>query len=153
MKRIFIGTVLCFVFAFITHTGYAQQTVVEFLYDASGNRILRHVIELPAEKSTGQQQNRETFDTTALKYTELIGEARINIYPNPNGGRFTVALDNAAAGSKTSLALYTVSGALVLKLEQIEAVTEIDIRNRENGPYILNISINGKQQTWKVIKQ
>ncbi|RLD47656.1 MAG: T9SS C-terminal target domain-containing protein, partial [Bacteroidetes bacterium] len=49
--------------------------------------------------------------------------------------------------------LYTATGALVLKRDLLTSKTEIDIRNRENGPYMLSIAIDGKRKTWKVIKQ
>ena len=153
MKRKIITAIICMLVTLTAYPLIAQQTVVEFQYDAAGNRVLRHVIELPPENDKETQQNREVSDTTEITYTETIGQTEINIYPNPNGGRFTVVIHNPETGKKASLALYTVTGALVLKRDLLTSKTEIDIRNRENGPYMLSIAIDGKRKTWKVIKQ
>ncbi|MCK4664662.1 MAG: T9SS type A sorting domain-containing protein [Bacteroidales bacterium] len=131
---------------------------MEFIYDDSGNRIMRHIIELKdrdniPEDSTQMAYNWDFTDTTALKYTEMINNISITIYPNPNGGMFKVVLGNTENNTKASLYLHSLSGSLVFEKGPIKQVTDVDIRNQKNGTYILTIIVNHKKKTWKVIKQ
>ncbi len=159
MKYPLKQTCLLLISLMLMNYAHSQKSqVVEFIYDDSGNRIMRQIIELKdcdniPEDSAQMANNWDFTDTIALKYTEMINNISITIYPNPNGGMFKVVLGNTKITTEASLYLYSLSGSLVFQKEPIKQVTDVDIRNYENGTYILTIIVNHKKKTWKVIKQ
>ena len=159
MKYSLKHTCLLLISLMLMNYAYSQKLeVVEFIYDDSGNRTMRQIIDIKdrdniPEDSAQMANNWDFTDTTALKYTEMINNISITIYPNPNGGMFKVVLGNTEKNTRASLYLHSLSGSLVFEKDPIEQVTDVDIRNHENGTYILTIIVNHKKKTWKVIKQ
>jgi hypothetical protein len=132
----------------------ANSQTVSFGYDACGNRISREIV-LP---KTNQAQNSpedpfvDERELTDMYETE-IGEVQVQISPNPNGGQFKVTLPGVTAATDAKLYLHSANGQLVFEKENLETVNNIDIRHKQNGTYILTFIINGKKESWKVIKQ
>lgn len=159
MKYSLKHTCLLLISLMLMNYAYSQKSqVVEFIYDDSGNRIMRQIIELKDNDNIPKDSiqitnNWDFIDTTTLKYTEMINNISITIYPNPNGGMFKVVLENTEKNTEASLYLHSLSGSLVFQKKPIKQVTDVDIRNYENGTYILTIIVNHKKKTWKVIKQ
>lgn len=159
MKYSLKHTCLLLISLMLMNYAYSQKSqVVEFIYDDSGNRIMRQIIELKDNDNIPKDSiqitnNWDFIDTTTLKYTEMINNISITIYPNPNGGMFKVVLENTEKNTEASLYLHSLSGSLVFQKNPIIQVTDVDIRNHENGTYILTIIVNHKKKTWKVIKQ
>ena len=144
--------IILIILALIPLFAISQIEYIEFKYDDAGNRYLRHVIELPPENRS-LENNTETTDSTTVKYIDIIGESDVVIYPNPNGGRFRIVFRNMPDGKTATANLHSISGTMILQQKDITDALEIDIRNRENGTYILSIEIDGEMKTWKVIKQ
>lgn len=159
MKYPLKQTYLLLISLMLMNYAYSQKSqVVEFIYDGSGNRTMRQIIDIKdrdniPEDSAQMVNNWDFTDTTALKYTEMINNISITIYPNPNGGMFKVVLGNTEKNTEASLYLHSLAGSLVFEKDPIEQVTDVDIRNQKNGTYILTIIVNHKKKTWKVIKQ
>lgn len=80
----------------------------------------------------------------------------INFYPNPSNGVFTLNFDADQRGDIT-LNIYDQAGNTVYKemLADFSGnyVNEIDISDRSNGAYYLQIIQNGKSLNKKIIKQ
>jgi len=124
----------------------SAQTV-EFRYDASGNRTARDVIYL---------QSTSTDSTNAKKaevFNDLLGVTKITISPNPNGGRFSVKIENYDLESPAQLFLYSINGTMIYETQKLSMLNEIDISKRENGAYILSLIIGDTKKTWIIIKQ
>lgn len=133
--------------------------VVEFLYDNTGNRVLRHIIVIipddkdsPANGAFAENENK----VKAREQQELLKaywEKTLKIYPNPNGGQFTVEINSTEAAEKGKLYLHFPTGKLVYTKEPLESNMQMDISTLPNGTYILTIVLGDKKKTWKVIKQ
>lgn len=136
---------------------YAQTTDIEYKYDDIGNRILRGVVELPIDNKSAYDSTKKTkywdlADTTIIKFNDVLGKSNVTIYPNPNGGQFSVVVTNLPSEKNASIFLLDLQGTIFFHQKIINKITNIDIRNRENGSYILSIEIDGKVNSWKVIK-
>lgn len=140
---------LLFVFITVLLSLVAMAQIVEFEYDDAGNRIMRDVIYF---KST-------IADSSDHKQTEefqvILGETQVTISPNPNGGTFTVKIENNLQSSVDSphLFLYTINGVLIYENNNAGILNEIDISEHKNGTYILSLIIGPERKTWKIIKQ
>ncbi len=138
----------------------AQETIV-FSYDDAGNRETRETIYIPPKTDTVKEQNKDTtgitnpdiYKTEPIKHTANVGVITINIYPNPNDGMFKVILEGWETETKASLQLHSLLGAEVEKAEELRQETNIDITSQPNGTYLLTITVNGKKETWKVVKR
>lgn len=139
----YLLTIACIITSSLT---FAQNIVVEFEYDDAGNRKTRRVIELPPP-------NSPLIDSTILNYSDFFGETEIQIFPNPNGGQFKVVISNEKDMPETSISLYSLSGNMIYHQKKASHTTNVDIRKREKGTYILMIKMDGKPKTWKIIKQ
>ena len=123
-------------------TNYAQT--VSFSYDQAGNRIQREIIFIG---------DKDISDTITTQFNSILDEVTVTIYPNPNGGKFSVEIHNADENLDATLLLHTLSGKLIIKKENLNKLTNVDISKYENGTYLLSIIINDKKETWKVVKR
>ena len=123
-------------------TNYAQ--IVSFSYDQAGNRVQREIIFI---------KNKNLSDTTTTQFNSIIDEVTVTIYPNPTGGNFSVEIINVDEDFDACLLLHTSSGKLIIKKENLNKLTNVDISKYENGTYLLSIIINDKKETWKVVKR
>lgn len=122
------------------------QTVT-FRYDNSGNRTSRDII---VKKSTSNN-NSETKQVT--NQVDILGDVKITISPNPNGGRFSVKIEGCNLETSYQLQLFSANGKLVYEDYTKELINEIDISKQENGIYILSLIMGETKKTWKIIKQ
>ncbi|MCD4747440.1 MAG: T9SS type A sorting domain-containing protein [Bacteroidales bacterium] len=123
-------------------TNYAQ--IVSFSYDDTGNRTQREIIFI------GDKDNSDSITT---QFNSIIDEVTVTIFPNPNGGKFSVEIQNTDEDFDASLLLHTLSGTLIIKEDNLSKLTNVDISKYENGTYLLSIIINDKKETWKVVKR
>lgn len=140
----------------------SAQNEVTFTYDDAGNRTDRNIIVLVPE-STPNDSTLKTGDlsdlpqspeqTSSATIVETIGQTDVRIFPNPTGGKFTVEIEATGEESAGALQLHSLSGEKIIDLENPGRRTEVDLTGRPAGAYILSISIGGKTQIWKVIKQ
>ena len=142
---IFAGLVSCM-------GAYAQQ--IAYTYDASGNCISRtYQNRGPSslKSSTADENDLNTkqndFDTILL--TE---ENSIKVYPNPNNGMFSVELTGYGDDLKNgTMTIFSAQGRVVLKLNSLQPINSINLNNQTNGTYVLQIRINEKSFSHKVI--
>ncbi len=131
----------------------SAQTV-QFGYDESGNRISREIVLMKTTNAplNPDDPNANGREIVAIHEVE-IGDVQVQISPNPNGGQFKVTLQGINEVTDAKLYLHSENGQLIVEKEQLKAVNDIDVRHSQTGTYILTLIINGKRESWKVIKQ
>jgi len=132
---------------------------VEFAYDDSGNRVSRDVIYIPLENNDSGitmdaiQDGRSLLKTDSIHYSANVGPFTINIFPNPNEGKFSVEIGNWLKNTRASLQLHDMKGTEIKRIDICQQYITVDITSQPDGPYILTILVNNQKKTWKVIKR
>lgn len=148
MKKIYL--ILC-VFVLVPIGLMAQNDII-YTYDANGNRVTR---EIDMSKSSVAELDTLNYDEDQLKeqlsFDTELGSANISFFPNP----VKQWLNIKASGEKpTTIGEYTVlsNNAKVLKTGTLNSENRIDFKEYPAGLYLLQIEIDHKKQTWKIIK-
>ncbi len=81
--------------------------------------------------------------------TEELATNGMNIYPNPTKNLLHVKLTQF---ERADASLYDISGRLILKQNLSNKLSIIDIQNLTSGMYIINIEIDNKTVTKRIIK-
>ncbi len=154
MKKLFL-IITAFLFA-----GFLTGQTVHFDYDASGNRIHREIIyqeNIPdstnATTDTTQLKSSELTANGTKEYTATVGKQTIKIYPNPSNGFFTIKIEGWDAHTKASMSMTSLAGKSIIEEPISRETTKVQFRNQPDGAYLLTIVLNGKRETWKVIKR
>lgn len=121
-----------------------SQSKLHYSYDNAGNRIKREIVV--KTKSLPDESDPEY-------YSEMLSDKDIRIYPNPTEGHLKVEIAGWDNSDQGSLQLYNAVGQLILNQRMGSSYTELDISSRTNGLYILHITLNGKETSWKIIKK
>jgi len=157
MKNLFkltILLVLCLFAKLVT-----AQTTFKYTYDDAGNRETRTIITLKSAtiKNEGENKNSETDfivkETDKEVYQSKLGEATINIYPNPTKGMLKLTFDNTDDFANAELVLYDLQGGIISSQKGIDTSNVIDLSSQPQGTYILSISMNGNVREYKIIKE
>lgn len=86
-------------------------------------------------------------------FSEMLSDKDIRIYPNPTKGRLKIEIAGYENSDRCVLRIFNTSGQQILSTHASSPWTELDISSRANGIYILYISLNNKETTWKIIKK
>lgn len=121
-----------------------SQSKLRYSYDNAGNRVKREIVV--KTKSLPDSSDPEY-------YSEMLSDKDIRIYPNPTEGHLKVEIAGWDASDQGNLQLYNAAGQLILNQRMGSSYTELDISSRTNGLYILHITLNGKETSWKIIKK
>jgi hypothetical protein len=122
---------------------YAQT--IYFGYDAAGNRKYRG--------TTIDVTNHMRKGDPAIKDSVSLEGHTIKIYPNPTGGKLNISIDNFKLTDQASYTLIDTKGAIVLSQQSItNGNMEADFSSSPVGQYYINVILNDKRTTWKVIK-
>lgn len=143
MKQIF----LCFSFMLFPAFTFAQSKI-GYAYDMAGNRIKREIV-ISASRAMAKKQSFESQDF----YSERLREHSVKIYPNPTQGNLRVSISGIGNSDKCHLGVYSIQGTQILAFDVNSDNANVDISNQPNGVYLLQITINGKSTTWKIIKK
>jgi hypothetical protein len=152
MKWLTILAVCCIA---IGHIGYGQTPMEKiYEYDASGNRILHHVITFRNQLLQADSNEEDTTGTApAPYYTGQIGTLQLNVYPNPTLGQVNVQILNSEEAVSGSIRVYTLWGQL-LRMQQVDAPNcTIDLSIEPVGTYLVKVQLNNFEQEWKIIKE
>ncbi len=131
-------------------TTHLNSQNVAFDYDECGNRISQEIIYL---KNLAVENDYADIENKPVESTAIIGNVQLTIFPNPNGGQFTVHLKNLKPENDTRLQLHDMNGELILNKKHLASKNPVNIDQYKNGAYLLSITIDGIRKTWKVIKQ
>ena len=136
------------------------QTTVTFDYDAAGNRINRTIViggKSPDSTLVNPDslfiKTIETGEDVPTKYQAKVGEQTIKVYPNPTTGLFAIKIEGWDNKSKASIQLTSLTGKGLIEKRIKSSVTKIDIQDKPKGTYLLLVILNGKKETWKVVKK
>jgi len=154
-----------------------RQLVILYVYDASGNRILRKAgYQIPRDSvpellSVSQDSIKTDPQTSNLDpqisnlepqtteyFVEKIAQTEIKIYPNPTNEKITLEFSGGgfSRGVETrliaSLRLYSLSGQLLQEQSVYSAITTVSLAGLAKGAYILKVNVNGVTEEWKIIK-
>jgi len=118
-----------------------------YTYDLSGNMIEQNAIMLDAlaTKSLAAESRELLLDNETNS---------IKVYPNPTYGQLKLEIENYNDVKFCSINIVSVSnGIVVYKNSSVLPVYGIDLSSRQNGVYIMNINIDGKNFVRKIIKK
>jgi len=139
-------------FAGLALSGQVQYEI-EFTYDDAGNRISRQVILLKSIEDAPAAQQEEAEIVQPEVFSGRSGEYDIAVYPNPVKSSLTVAVTGAEAPQAWSVAVYDISGGLLLRKESVASEATIDLSAHKNGIYILTVILPSGESSWKVVKE
>ena len=146
-------------FAFLGIGAYSQQDVMrrEYEYDAAGNRTVRKVFELksPSSQKSMNEEESESGTDAAEKpfFVDNAGDVELKIFPNPTTSIVYIAIESAEEIHAGSIQVYNATGNL-LGTQTIGSLNaSIDLSAYPTGVYLVNITINGKETKWKIVKQ
>jgi hypothetical protein len=125
---------------------HLQAQNVGFNYDNDGNMIQRKIL------AVGSSSVKALHKDTA-SVSDVMGEQKITLYPNPTKGQFQVAIKILDSKQKNYFRLYSLSGAYLQEKNITSESTNIDISNYAKGAYLLDVFLGEKISRWKVIKQ
>lgn len=127
----------------------SAQDRIGYSYDASGNRVKREIV-MPVPKAMAKRQN---FSSDNQSFSDMLRDHSIKIYPNPTKGALRICISGLKGTDKCSLEVYTTLGVQILAKKIETDNIDINISNQPNGVYLLQITINGKSTTWKIVKK
>lgn len=124
------------------------QSKVYFTYDDAGNRKTRELIVsgIVDLKNTSEEQPRKF---------NLDLNSNVLLYPNPTAGmlNFEVAAPEEGTELEISAKVYSVTGSLVRDEKFNTSAFNIDLTGEQNGTYMLDLTVNGKEKHFTIIKQ
>lgn len=119
----------------------SSQTIVNYTYDAAGNRIKREIVL------------SRSMENTEKPLTETLSRKSISIYPNPTAGLLKISISGWETTDKCKFTIFSLKGALIQEIQVSSSVTEIDLSDESDGMYLLNIELNESKSAWKIIKK
>ena len=115
----------------------------EYGYDASGNRILRKIVEIPEQKSF--ISDKDTIQTQELVqdsikkgkkyYIDELGNLSLKVFPNPTTSIVNIDILNINTQIEGNIMLYSASGALLANKQINTSHIELDVSTYSKGNY------------------
>ena len=119
----------------------SSQTIVNYTYDAAGNRIKREIVL------------SRSMENTEKPLTETLSRKSISIYPNHTAGLLKISISGWETTDKCKFTIFSLKCALIQEIQVSSSVTEIDLSDESDGMYLLNIELNESKSAWKIIKK
>lgn len=123
----------------VTYDAFSQQCF-SMSYDRNGNRI--------GFKQVNCTQEWRGCENVIVEQEETEGD--IQVYPNPNDGRFSVEIDEEENAS-SDVCIYDSKGALIYSREY-DGKIDVDISDCPSGIYLLRIVRGGSKRSVYVVK-
>lgn len=86
----------------------------------------------------------------SLEQKIWLGDVEVKVYPNPTKGNLKVGVSNVDLAF--TVRVFSSAGHIVGTYRSNNGYVDVDITNQSNGLYVLTVSVNGKESTWKIIK-
>ena len=83
----------------------SSQTIVNYTYDAAGNRIKREIVL------------SRSMENTEKPLTETISSKSISIYPNPTAGLLKISISGWETTDKCKFTIFSLKGALIQEIQ------------------------------------
>lgn len=129
---------------------------VSYAYDNAGNRIKREIlIDTQAEGETENDGTRSSDKNNGENRfcSETLSGKEIRIYPNPTDGDLSVEITGHEDSDRCTFRIFDMSGRQVVSATADSPVTRVDLTGKPAGMYVLDIVLNGKRSSWKIIKK
>lgn len=144
MKKETIMKSMMLAFMAMSATGVNAQTMIYYTYDACGNRVSRSTTIMQTRSATMEQ---ETISET------LNPGKKVYIKQHPTIDRVIINIDGWTSETLASISIHNTSGYRRYLGSLKQAVTEIDLSTYASGNYILQVTVENKKYTWKIIKK
>lgn len=119
------------------------QTPIVYNYDATGNRILRQAVRT-TQPNISPQQHEERIVIPILK---------MSIFPNPTTGPVTIEIEKLSSEDSCTAVVYNIAGTQILSQPIHSTFTCVDLSQYPAGYYILQVTLNGANNSFKIIKE
>ena len=96
--------------------------------------------------------HQDSLVKNGISNMELTSKS-ISIFPNPTKGLLDLKITGMKEGEIAEYVFVSLKGQELLRKKTGLPVTRIDIGNFAPGTYILNVTLSGKKEQWKVVKQ
>lgn len=83
----------------------SSQTIVNYTYDAAGNRIKREIVM------------SRSIENTEKPLTETLSRKSISIYPNPTAGLLKISISGWETTDKCKFTIFSLKGALIQEIQ------------------------------------
>ena len=83
----------------------SSQTIVNYTYDAAGNRIKREIVL------------SRTMENTEKPLTETLSRKSISIYPNPTAGLLKISISGWETTDKSKFTIFSLKCALIQEIQ------------------------------------
>lgn len=123
----------------------ASGEVVNYSYDACGNRVAREIV-VPAQENRDQQKKK---NVPAL--FDIFAETNISFFPNPTDGILNVTFKSSERLDGN--AQIVSAGGSILQSQPIEESMQFDLTDYPKGIYFLVISVDSDSQTYKIFRK
>ena len=127
------------------HAQVQQQ--LSYAYDAAGNRVSRTIVM----GTRGADAAANQADPVFLE--EVLAEKQIKIYPNPVQYELTISITGYEPSMRGEYSLFSLGGSMLARRRITGETTRVDMSLFSRGTYILNIQLEGRPTSWKIIKQ
>ena len=119
-------------------------------YDDACNRIMRKTVEL--RQVVAQEQTVSPAAAEQVAYAEqLADDFTVRILPNPTKGQVCVQFSRDV--KEGYYQILNMSGQMVYQGKCSASAAMIDFSSFPAGTYMLYLSLDGKRDTWKVVKE
>ena len=149
--------ILLLAFSLIMNVLPAQTYKVEYVYNASGGRTLRKVVELDEQPPQSRSLVSEQHEEDTLSSSEEFGINEVKVYPNPTEGHLTIDITGTIfehlGADVTEIALYDASGRLFQTHQVQGGSLELDLSAYPQGWYLLILREGTERQEYKIIKK
>ena len=89
----------------------SSQTIVNYTYDAAGNRIKREIVL------------SRSMENTEKPLTETLSRKSISIYPNPTAGLLKISISGWETTDKCKFTIFSLKCALIQEIQVCIKVT------------------------------
>lgn len=147
---------LYFLFFFLPLTNCISQTNdhVVFDYDHAGNQVKRYLIDIdPGKHQTTPVKNMKDIVKTDLIKADIYDD--IKYFPNPVKEELYLQWSLLNNNKVLSISLYTLSGQLIRKVNDLEKSSTYTFSFQEVPQAIYNLVLsysNGENKTLKIVK-
>ena len=145
-KRLFVIMMHCFILQ-----GNAQELGM-CTYDAAGNRLLRSTYSQFENRGNNSQLMSER-DGRIDMANERLDNHTIHVTYHSTTCTLTIEVLGMNDTDHCTAYVYNLTGQIVYNQDIVISPTEIDLSNKNNGVYILCLSLNGENRCWKIIKK
>jgi YD repeat-containing protein len=134
--------------------GLLAQNDIEYIYDENGNRIERRLLDM-GKKSLAETDS-SFVDELSLKeklmVEENIGTTHISFFPNPVSKILNIEIGGTEIPQLGDYILFNNNGKELMQ-GSLQNQTKIDLGEYPPGFYLIQLEIDSRKETWKIIKR